>query len=115
MAQHFFAHLSTSLLLALGLSAALASGCGTTEPEQACLDFADALASAGARCGFPYEVNFDDTVDRVAGGDCADIDSVRDLDAFESVCLPFIRQMTCQQLNQSEPDLPDACLGQLRR
>lgn len=115
MAEHSFALLATRVLLALGLLAALTAGCGNTEPEQACLDFADALASAGERCGFDYETNFDDTVDRVAGGDCSDIESVRDLDSFDSVCLPFIRQMTCAQLIQREPELPDACLAQLRR
>lgn len=104
-----------STLGPLGLLAALSSGCGGSDAEQACVDFADALATSGERCGFDYETNFDAAVDSAAGGDCENIDSVRDLDAFESVCLPYIRQLTCEQLNNSAPDLPDACLMQLRR
>jgi hypothetical protein len=115
MADHSFTLLSTRLLAALGVLAALTSGCGNSDPEQACLDFADALATSGERCGFDYETNFDEAVNSAAGGDCENIDSVRDLDAFESVCLPYIRQLTCAELINSSPNLPDACLDQLRR
>lgn len=109
------ANLTVGLFSTLGLLAALSSGCGDSDPEQACLDFADALATSAERCGFDYETNFASAVATAAGGDCENIDSVRDLDSFESVCLPYIRQLTCGQLSSSAPDLPDACLNQLRR
>ena len=107
--------LPIKLLSALGLLGALMSGCGTTEPEQACLDFAAALSTAAAACGSDYETHFDQTVELTAGGDCANIESVRDLDAFNSECLPFIRQLTCSQLSQTSVELPDECNQQLRR
>lgn len=109
------ANLTVRIFSTLGLLVALISGCGGPDPEQACLDFADALASSGERCGFDYETNFAAAVNSAAGGDCENIDSVRDIDAFESVCLPYIRQLTCDQLISSSPELPDSCLDQLRR
>jgi hypothetical protein len=107
--------LPIELLSTLGLLGALTAGCGNTEPEQACLDFADALSTAAARCGFDYETHFDQTVELTAGGDCGNIESVRDIDAFDSVCLPYIRQLNCSQLSQTSVELPDECNQQLRR
>jgi hypothetical protein len=102
------------LLSIAALMAALGAGCGGSEAEQACLDLADALASSAERCGFDYDANFDEFVDIAAEGDCANVESVRNIETFESICLPFVRELTCAQVTDPNLMLPEACNKQLR-
>ena len=86
---------------------------GNEEAAQACEDLAVALASSAARCGFDYQVNHDAFVKGAAGGDCHNIVMVRDADSLYDSCIPFLSNLTCEQLNETNVEFPDSCIEQL--
>jgi hypothetical protein len=84
------------------------------EIRQACEDVADALAQAAVRCeGGDYQANYDQFVEIVADGDCANIDELRDREALYSTCIPSLEVADCQAL--VEGMLDESCIGQLIR
>jgi hypothetical protein len=100
-----------------------AAGCGSSDDtaddvplsEKACLDTADAIAGSAERCGFDYQANFDAFVNAVANGDCANVIAVRDATLLYGDCIPALKDLTCQQVNDPNLTLPDTCNGQLLR
>jgi hypothetical protein len=103
---------------ALVIAALGAAGCGSSGAgagEQACLDLADTLGSDAQRCGLDYQTNYDAIVGAVAGGDCANITSLRDHDSFYGECLPFLRNLTCEEVNSTTVTFPASCKAQLVR
>jgi hypothetical protein len=110
-------------LLAAAPLVMFAAGCGsdnddnddTSGPEEACLDTADAIAGSAQRCGFDYQANFDAFVDAVANGDCANILAVRDSGLLYGSCIPVLKGLSCEEVNDPNLMLPDACNGQLLR
>lgn len=100
-----------------------AAGCGSSDdtaddvplPEKACLDTADAIAGSAERCGFDYKANFDGFVDAVANGDCANIISIRDSKLLYGSCIPVLKGLSCEEVNDPNLMLPDSCNGQLLR
>jgi hypothetical protein len=99
------------LLIVLGI----VTGCGGSSSAQACEDTADALASAAQRCGQDYQANYDAFVATGAGGDCANILSVRDEDGLYQECIPFLKSLSCEQLTSGNFTLPPSCVSQLMR
>ena len=98
----------------------LVLGCSDDEssvsaPAQACMDTADALADAAQRCGLDYQVNYDAFVDAVASGNCGNIIAVRDESSLRGVCIPTLRNLSCDDLNSSTLALPPECMQQLQR
>jgi hypothetical protein len=77
------------------------------------MDMAGAIAGSAQRCGFDYQVNYDAFVDAAAGGDCANITFVRDLDALYDECVPFMKGLTCEQIDDPALAFPAACQQQL--
>lgn len=84
-------------------------------PEQACLDTADAIAGSAQRCGYDYKTNFDAFVDAAAAGSCSNIIAVRDRDALYAECIPFMKDLTCEQVTSGQLNLPASCNDQLLR
>lgn len=96
----------------------LGGGCssddgGNPAAAQACRDSADAVATAAERCGLDYQANYDAFVATAAKGDCKNIVRVRDEAALYDVCIPFVAEMTCEQLQNPSIALPSECMGQL--
>ncbi|MGM0557334.1 MAG: hypothetical protein ACQEVA_13200 [Myxococcota bacterium] len=90
----------------------LLSACVELEsPPQACRDFADTFASKAEECGDDYQTVYNDLVNSLASGDCDNIVSIRDRDAFYDDCMPAIDALMCDQL--SAANLPDSCRNQL--
>jgi hypothetical protein len=97
--------LSVAGLLLLGACVELES------PPQACRDFADTFASKADECGEDYQTVYDDLVNSLASGDCDNIVSIRDREAFYDDCMPAIDAMMCDELSAS--NLPASCRNQL--
>lgn len=103
------AHAVSLLVLAALL---LASACVEIEsPSQACRDIADTFASRAEECGEDYDDVYDQFVGSVASGDCNNIVSIRDRDAFYDDCIPAIDEMACEDIQSA--DLPASCRNQL--
>lgn len=103
-----FVHLSLGLVFV-----AFAACDSTTGPEQACLDTADAVAKAGARCGQDYETNRRAFIQVAAGGDCENIVAVRDEASLRGACFESLEKASCDDLVNSKLD--PSCRGQLER
>lgn len=84
-----------------------------TEPEQACIDMATAVARASERCGQDYQANYDAFVNKAAEGNCANIIRVRDETSFRETCLPSFTTITCVDLKSGRAD--PTCERQLLR
>ena len=95
---------------------AFGAGCGdddsgTPTPTESCETYVDAFADVAASCGFDYDANYTFLEDALGG--CENIVEVRDLDSFEGACLPFIRGLSCEEINDAELSLDPSCEGQL--
>ncbi len=84
-------------------------------PVQACKDTAHAWASSAERCGKDYQVNYDVFVTNAANGSCDNIIQVRDSQALYDVCIPFLANLTCTQMEDPNLSLPPECQSQLIR
>lgn len=96
--------------------ALLLAGCGKPGAS-ACEDVASAIATAASNCGLDPDKNHDAFIQAAAGGDCATIQSVRDVDTLYSDCIPKLEKLSCAQLNDPAlaGQLPSSCIGQLLR
>jgi hypothetical protein len=101
--------LSASLLFVCFASLA----CGTSEAEQACLDTADAVGKAAQRCGLDYEANRTAFIQTGAGGDCANIDEIRDEGSLRGACFSSMGTVSCDDLKAGKLDA--SCSKQLIR
>jgi hypothetical protein len=88
------------------------SGSGD-EAEQACNAIIDAYARAAERCGDDYKTRYDALVRESAGGDCKNVRAIRDERALRETCIPFVRSLTCAELDQGRTD--PSCTAQLER
>ncbi|HWL88112.1 MAG TPA: hypothetical protein VNO21_20055 [Polyangiaceae bacterium] len=85
----------------------------TSDPEKACLDTANVVATAAQRCGEDYQANYDAFLQAGAGGSCANIIQVRDETALRQTCLPWIQSAACSDLLGGNYD--PSCVAQLLR
>lgn len=94
---------------------------GRTPEQRACEDYARAFAEASAlRCGLGSveDVVAAFKVSAEVGPSCELVRSVRDADALEDTCLPWLRdEVACDVLDDTGAyleALPDACREQLQ-
>ena len=60
-----------------------------------------------------YQGNYDAFVSTAAGGDCGNVDAVRDERSLREECLPSISTVACDQLVAGQID--GSCASQLQR
>src|SRR5262245_48453785 len=84
-----------------------------SNPVQACMDVADAFATAAARCGYGYKVTYN-AFERAIGG-CANTVGVRDMQLLYDDCIPLLKSLTCDELIDPTLQLPESCRGQFVR
>ena len=90
------------------------TGGGTTAPQQACLDLADAVAKAAVRCNLgDYQSNYNAFIQAAANGNCANITSVRDMTSLRGTCIPSFGTISCAALQAAMLD--PSCSQQLIR
>jgi hypothetical protein len=70
-----------------------------TAAGQACLDLADAFASATQRCGGDYDAARKELISDLANGDCNSV-TVRNETELRSGCLPSFSTISCADLQQ---------------
>lgn len=97
----------------LFLVGALIGACASEEldPVEACEMYVDAFASSAAACGFDYQANYNALEDALGG--CSSVKQLRDQASFESMCLPWIDALTCEQIDNDGLVLDPSCDGQL--
>lgn len=91
-------------------SGADAGDAGVT-PENACLEYAQILASAGQRCGQDYRVTYDDFVRVAANGDCANVVGIRDFRGLWNTCVVVLQTESCSDISAGVLD--KTCQNQL--
>jgi hypothetical protein len=91
-------------------SASDAGDAGVT-PENACLEYAQILASAGQRCGQDYQVTYDDFIRTIALGDCANVVAIRDFRGLWNTCLVVLQTESCADISAGVFD--KTCQNQL--
>ena len=99
------------------LDAPPAGACGYSYngmPSDGCLDIADAIATAAARCGGDYQANYDAFISQVAGGSCNNIVQITNPTSFYDECLPWFCSASCADLQDANA-FPSACQMQLGR
>jgi hypothetical protein len=84
----------------------------STNPRDICVDTANIYAQAMQRCGYTFADSFQDFLDQNVNGDCANVHSVRDVNALYQQCLPWLKKATCNDVVSG--NLPDSCLNQLQ-
>jgi hypothetical protein len=98
-------------------------GCGATrsDPEQACVDAADAAAKAGARCGWDEGQTRTNFISEAAAGSCKNIVAVRDEMELRTTCFNWLATTSCTNITRysfmvGQPQPLDAsCVHQLIR
>jgi hypothetical protein len=107
------------LVLVLVLLLVLALGCSTSaddtvvDPPQTCQVTLEELAAAFSRCGRDYQQSYDAQLQAIAGGDCANVASIRDEEALRELCFPSLKEIACAELEAARLDA--ACIQQLQR
>ncbi len=104
-----------------------AGGYSSKTPAQACEDLAEAFADKLTRCAEEevgvslteeeyrdvYMSGYDNFVEAAVGGDCHNVETVRDEDALYEGCLPGLDALSCEDIWAG--NLPTACNKQLIR
>ena len=100
-----------------GSSGSTSTSGGPTTPggsgggaRQACLDTADAVATAITKCGGTYQANYDSFITNVVKGSCSNVTSIRDESSLRGACFRFLSSATCAQL---ESGFDASCKEQL--
>jgi len=83
-----------------------------TRAGQACLDFANAYAHAGARCGDTYESARQSFIAQLANGDCNSV-AIRNEAELRNGCLHTFSSISCTNLREGR--FPPACAEQIIR
>jgi hypothetical protein len=78
-------------------SGSSSSDAGATTAGKACLDTADAFATAAKRCGSSYDAEYAAFVRELAGGDCNSV-SIRNESELRTRCFPSLQRITCDAL-----------------
>jgi hypothetical protein len=84
-------------------STSSSSSGGTTDAStstlagKACLDTADAFATAAKRCGGNYDTEYAAFIRDLAGGNCNDV-SIRNETELRTQCLPSFQVIACDAL-----------------
>ena len=105
------------VLLVLGLMLWFLSTCGyrvePVDPVRACQDVGDAVLSSHIRCNRipPSGVA---QVWRSITRDCETRTSLRDADSLYGTCIPWLRQLHCDDLDYVAALAPAECVNQLR-
>lgn len=102
-------------MLALAAPSACSSRSATTSaggPEQLCKNTIEALALAFSRCGRDYQVAYDEQLQAIVGGDCANVGSIRDEEELET-CRKSLSTVPCDDLGAGK--LNSTCTLQLER
>ncbi len=97
---------------ALALTAGCSSEDKNTAAHQACRDAAAAYAESASKCGYTYQESYDGFVVGAAKGNCDNVIRVRDSRVFYDVCVPYLKSMTCDQVNDPNA-IPAECHDQL--
>jgi hypothetical protein len=87
-------------------------GSPITAAGQACLDTADAFASASARCGDNYAAARTQFINNLANGDCNTV-SIRNENELRSKCFPSLGRIGCSDLKNGRYD--PSCAEQIVR
>jgi hypothetical protein len=75
----------------------------TTTAGKACLDTADAYATAAQRCGSDYAAEHASFIKNLANGDCNSV-AVRDESQLRSQCIPSLAVIACDALQNGRLD-----------
>ncbi len=92
-----------------------ADGTSSRTAEEACLDMAHVVADSAERCGFDYRANHAAFVEAASGGDCANIQRVRDIASLYDDCIPFLSSLPCSKIDNPDLQMPKSCKDQLER
>jgi hypothetical protein len=84
----------------------------TTAAGKACLDTADAYATAAARCGGTYAAEHTAFIQNLAGGDCNSV-SIRNETELRTQCFPSLTRIPCADLTNNRVD--PSCAEQIIR
>lgn len=109
-----FVLLAGAVFSAAGCSSSSGDG-NRSGPAQACHDMAHAIASSGEHCGYDYQANYNTFIGAAANGDCDNIVQIRDSEALYQVCIPYLENLTCAQVEDPNLSLPPECHSQLLR
>lgn len=95
-----------------GSSGTSADGGVTTPAAKACLDTADAFATAAKRCGGDYDAERAAFIRDLAKGDCNAV-TIRNEPELRTKCFPSLTKISC--FNLKEQRLDPSCAEQILR
>lgn len=95
--------------LSLWLSVAASAGCTDDgpDPKALCLEFATAIADACRRCS-ASSTAWNDCYAPIADA-CGEVETIRDAESFEQVCLPLLENIACSTLRDPDAQVPESC------
>lgn len=79
---------------------------------QACLDTADAFATAQQRCGSDFTTSRNNLIRDLANGDCESV-TIRNETELRTKCFPFLSRINCSDLANQRVD--PSCAEQIIR
>lgn len=99
----------------LALYAALVlPACSPNAGVVGCEDFVEVMGDKAEECGFDREANEDAAEDGATMGmGCRAVVDLRDPDAFYDECLPYLRGLTCAELDNPDVMIPPSCSMQI--
>jgi hypothetical protein len=80
---------------------------------QTCEDYADVVGKYAQRCGLSYTINKAAFEKNLPSGTCTTAQGIRDESALRGTCFSFWNQLSCAEINDPNPPIPDACKQQI--